>query len=383
MKLLMGNEACVEGAIAAGMRFFAGYPITPSTEIAEESSRRLPMVGGKFIQMEDEIAGMAACIGASIAGLKSMTATSGPGFSLKQENIGYAALAEIPCVIVNVQRSGPSTGMPTSPSQADVMQARWGTHGDHPVIALSPSSVRETFDLTVEAFNFSEKYRTPVILLMDEIIGHLREGVELPDASSLKIVNRKKPTVSPEEFVAYKVPEGEIVPPMPSFGEGYRYNITGLIHDETGFPTNNNAIAAKMMARLMKKIEDNVNDIIRYEVSNASSGGSGCDILILSYGGTIRTVKAAVKLAAEVGIKAGVFRPISIWPFPEKALKACVRDNKIKNVLVAELNYGQISLEAERILKSDAEVSHIGKIDGDILYPNEVFKKICEVVKHG
>ena len=379
MKLLMGNEACVEGAIAAGMRFFAGYPITPSTEIAEESSRRLPMVGGKFIQMEDEIAGMAACIGASIAGLKSMTATSGPGFSLKQENIGYATLAEIPCVIVNVQRSGPSTGMPTSPSQADVMQARWGTHGDHPVIALSPSSVRETFDLTVEAFNLSEKYRTPVILLMDEIIGHLREGVEFPDASELKILNRKKPTVSPEEFIAYNVPEGEIVPPMPSFGEGYRYNITGLIHDETGFPTNNNAIAAKMMARLMKKIEDNVDDIIRYE----QSGVSGYDILILSYGGTIRTVKSAVKLAAESGIKAGVFRPITIWPFPEKAFKACVRDNNIKNVLVAELNYGQISLEAERILKSDAEVSHIGKIDGDILYPNEVFKKICEVVKHG
>jgi 2-oxoglutarate ferredoxin oxidoreductase subunit alpha len=378
MKLLMGNEACVEGAIAAGMRFFAGYPITPSTEIAEESSRRLPMVGGKFIQMEDEIAGMAACIGASIAGLKSMTATSGPGFSLKQENIGYAALAEIPCVIVNVQRSGPSTGMPTSPSQADVMQARWGTHGDHPVIALSPSSVRETFDLTVEAFNLSEKYRTPVILLMDEIIGHLREGVELPVTSKLKIVNRKKPDVSPEEFLAYKVPEGEIVPPMPSFGERYRYNITGLVHDESGFPTNSTAIAAKMSERLMKKIEDNLDDIIRYE----TSGVFGCDILLLAYGGTIRTVKAAVKLAAEAGINAGVFRPITIWPFPEKALKACVRDNSIKNVLVAELNYGQISLEAERILKSDAEVSHIGKIDGDILYPDEVFKKIREVVKH-
>jgi 2-oxoglutarate ferredoxin oxidoreductase subunit alpha len=247
---------------------------------------------------------------------------------------------------------------------------------------LSPSSVRETFDLTVEAFNLSEKYRTPVILLMDEIIGHLREGVELPGASELKIVNRKKPAVSPEEFLAYKVPEGEIVPPMPAFGEGYRFNITGLIHDETGFPTNNNAIAAKMTARLMKKIEDNVDDIVRYEVSNASSGVSGCDILILSYGGTIRTVKAAVKLAAESGIKAGVFRPITIWPFPEKALKTCVRDNNIKKVLVAELNYGQISLEAERILKSDAEVSHIGKIDGDILYPNEVFKKICEVIKH-
>jgi len=214
---------------------------------------------------------------------------------------------------------------------------------------------------------------------MDEIIGHLREGIELPDASKLKIVNRKKPTVNPEDFLAYKVPKGAIVPPMPSFGEGYRYNITGLIHDETGFPTNNNAFAAKMMTRLMKKIGDNLNDIIRYE----ATGVSGCDILILAYGGTIRTVKAAVKLAAESGIKAGIFRPITIWPFPEKALKDCVLDNNIKKVLVAELNYGQISLEAERILKSDAEVSHIGKIDGDILYPNEVLKKICEVVKHG
>ncbi|MCL1855288.1 MAG: 2-oxoacid:acceptor oxidoreductase subunit alpha, partial [Clostridia bacterium] len=371
MKLVMGNEACVEGAIAAGMRFFAGYPITPSTEVAEESSRRLPQVGGKFIQMEDEIAGMAACIGGSIAGLKSMTATSGPGMSLKLENIGYAVIAEIPCVIVNVQRSGPSTGMPTSPSQADVMQARWGTHGDHPVIALSPSSVRETFDVTVRAFNLSEKYRMPVIILLDEIIGHLREGIELPKASELEIINRKKPTVSPEEFRAFKVPEGEIVPPMPSFGEGYRYNITGLIHDETGFPTNSNAIAAVMMDRLMKKVENHLDDIIQYE----ESGAKGCDLLVVTYGGTARTVKAAVKLAAESGMKVGVFRPISIWPFPEEALKACVKNNNIKNVLVAELNYGQISLEAERILKADAKVWHIGKIDGDILYPNEVLNK--------
>ena len=378
MKLLMGNEACVEGAIAAGMRFFAGYPITPSTEVAELASVRLPQVGGKFIQMEDEIAGMAACIGGSIAGLKSMTATSGPGFSLKMENIGYAALTEIPCVIVNVQRSGPSTGMPTSPSQADVMQARWGTHGDHPTIALSPSSVREAFDVTVRAFNLSEKYRTPVILLMDEIIGHLREGVELPDKSSIEVINRKKPTCSPEEYRAYKVPEGEIVPPMPAFGEGYRYNITGLTHDETGFPTNSNAIAKVMIERILKKIDDHTDDIVQYEISNAS-----CDILVLTYGGSARTVNAAVKLAAEKGIKVGVFRPITIWPFPEKALRACVLENKIKNVLVAELNYGQISLEAERILKNDARVWHIGKVNGDVLYPQEVLDKISEVIKNG
>ena len=379
MKLLMGNEACVEGALAAGMKFFAGYPITPSTEVAEESSRRLPMVGGKFIQMEDEIAGMAACIGASIAGLKSMTATSGPGFSLKQENIGYAAMAEIPCVIVNVQRSGPSTGLPTSPSQADVMQARWGTHGDHPTIALAPSSVRETYDVTIRAFNLAEKYRTPVIILMDEIVGHLREGIELPEKPEQEIIDRKKPTVSPEEFRAYKVPEGEIVPPMPAFGEGYRYNITGLIHDETGFPTNSNAIAAVMSERLMKKVEDHVDEIVQYEITDAEN----CDILVLTYGGTARTVKAAVRLAAEKGLKVGVFRPITIWPFPEKAFKECVRNSKVKNVLVAELNHGQISLEAERILKNDARVWHIGKIDGDILYPGEVLNKISEVIKHG
>ena len=375
----MGNEACVAGAIAAGMRFFAGYPITPSTEIAEEASIRLPEVGGKFIQMEDEIAGMAACIGGAIAGLKSMTATSGPGFSLKQENIGYAAMAEIPCVVVNVQRSGPSTGLPTSPSQADVMQAKWGTHGDHPTIALAPSSVMETFDVTVRAFNLAEKYRMPVIILMDEIIGHLREGVEFPDPGTIEIIDRVKPTVKPEEFLAYRVPEGHIVPPMPAFGEGYRYNITGLIHDETGFPTNNNAIAAVMAERLMKKIDDNVDDIIQYEIT----GAGDCDILILTYGGTARTIKAAVKLAAEKGLKIGVFRLITIWPFPEKALKACVNENKIKNVLVAELNYGQLSLEAERILKTDAKVSHIGKIDGDILYPNEILNKVNEVLKNG
>jgi 2-oxoglutarate ferredoxin oxidoreductase subunit alpha len=214
---------------------------------------------------------------------------------------------------------------------------------------------------------------------MDEIIGHLREGVELPDKPEVEIINRKKPAVGPDEYKAYKVPEGEIVPPMPAFGEGYKFNITGLVHDETGFPTNSNAIAKVMNERIIKKIDDNVEDIIQYETSNVS----GCDILVLTYGGTARTVKAAVKLAAEKGIKVGVFRLITIWPFPEKAFKACVRDNKIKNVLVAELNYGQIVLEAERILKEDANVTHIGKVDGDILYPNEVLNKISEVIKHG
>ena len=379
MKLVMGNEACVAGAIAAGMRFFAGYPITPSTEVAEEASIRLPEVGGKFIQMEDEIAGMAACIGGAIAGFKSMTATSGPGFSLKMENIGYAAMAEIPCVIINVMRSGPSTGLPTSPSQADIMQAKWGSHGDYPTIALAPSSVREAYDVTVRAFNLAEKYRTPVMVMMDETIGHLREGVEFPDKPNCEIISRKQPTVPPSEFKAYHVPKGEIVPPMPAFGSGYRYNITGLIHDETGFPTNSNAAAKELCERLMKKIDDNVEDIVEYELTDVK----GCDILVLTYGGTARTVTAARKMAAEKGVKIGVFRAISIWPFPEEALKKCVRENNIKNVLVAELNYGQISLEVERILKSDAKVTHIGKVDGDILYPVEIVNKVSEVIKNG
>jgi 2-oxoglutarate ferredoxin oxidoreductase subunit alpha len=379
MRLLMGNEACVEGAIAAGMRFFAGYPITPSTEVAEHAAERLPQVGGKFIQMEDEIAGMAACIGGSIAGLKSMTATSGPGYSLKMENIGYAAMAEIPCVIINVMRSGPSTGLPTSPSQADIMQTRWGSHGDYPIIALAPSSVREAYDVTVKAFNLSEKYRNPVVVLMDETIGHLREGVNLPEKLEIEVFDRKKPTCAAGDFRAYEVPEGEIVPPMPAFGEGYRYNITGLIHDDTGFPTNSNALAGKLCNRLMSKIEDNRDDIIEYEITDAEN----CDVLVLTYGGTARTVTAARKHAPDAGIRMGMFRCITIWPFPAEALKACVRNNNIKHVLVAELNHGQISLEVERILKNDAKVHHIGKIDGDILYPNEILKKVSEVIKNG
>ena len=241
--LMQGNEACVEGAIAAGMRFYAGYPITPSTEIAELCALRLPQVGGRFIQMEDELASMAAVLGASATGVKAMTATSGPGFSLKQENIGYGCMAEIPCVIVDVQRSGPSTGLPTSPSQGDYMQARWGTHGDHPVIALSPSSVLETYKLIVRAFNLSEKYRTPVIFLMDEIVGHMREGVELPDPNDLIINKRHISYHDGANKQCYYVPEGKYVPAMKPFGQGERYNITGLAHDVSGFPTNDPAVA--------------------------------------------------------------------------------------------------------------------------------------------
>lgn len=377
LKLMQGNEACVEGAIAAGMRFYAGYPITPSTEIAEQCAKKLPMVGGKFIQMEDEIAGMAATIGASLAGLKAMTATSGPGFSLKQENIGYAALAEVPCVIVDVQRSGPSTGLPTSPSQGDVMQARWGTHGDHPIIALSPSSVRETFDLTVRSFNLSEKYRTPVILLLDEIVGHMREGVEIPSPDELNIIDRKKPSKDQKDYLAYGVPEGEYVPLMASMGEGFRYNVTGLIHDESGFPTNSNKIAGELCTRLMKKIQDNRDDIITYEEKYLEDA----EIVVLCYCGTARSVMEAVKTARKSGINVGMFRPITIWPFPEQRLKEI--SLKARHIIVAEHNYGQILLEAERIVKDNCTLSHIGKVNGDVITPKEILSVLKGMMSLG
>lgn len=372
-RLMQGNEACVEGAIAAGMKFFAGYPITPSTEVAEISAEKLPRVGGRFIQMEDEIASMAAIVGASLAGSKSMTATSGPGFSLKQENIGYAALAEVPCVIVNVQRSGPSTGLPTSPAQGDIMQARWGTHGDHPIIALTPSSVRETFDLTVRAFNLSEKYRVPVILLMDEVIGHMRERVELPDASEIEIINRKKPAVGKDEYLPYKADE-DLVPPMAYYGDGYRFHVTGLAHDETGFPTNNPAVADKLYKRLMDKIEMHKDDIVQWEEENTDDA----DIIIVSIGGVSRAADTAMKQLREKGVKVGTFRPITVWPFPEKRLLELA--NKVKTFVVAEMNLGQMALEVERIIKDKAELKKVNKVNGEAIYPEEIIAKIEEVL---
>ncbi|WP_372995573.1 2-oxoacid:acceptor oxidoreductase subunit alpha [Lutispora sp.] len=372
-RLMQGNEACVEGAIAAGMKFFAGYPITPSTEVAEISAEKLPRVGGRFIQMEDEIASMAAIVGASLAGSKSMTATSGPGFSLKQENIGYAALAEVPCVIVNVQRSGPSTGLPTSPAQGDIMQARWGTHGDHPIIALTPSSVRETFDLTVRAFNLSEKYRVPVILLMDEVIGHMRERVELPDASEIEIINRKKPAVGKDEYLPYKADE-DLVPPMAYYGDGYRFHVTGLAHDETGFPTNNPAVADKLYRRLMDKIEMHKDDIVQWEEENTDDA----DIIIVSIGGVSRAPDTAMKQLREKGVKVGTFRPITVWPFPEKRLLELA--NKVKTFVVAEMNLGQMALEVERIIKDKAELKKVNKVNGEAIYPEEIIAKIEEVL---
>ena len=369
-KLLQGNEACVEGALAVGMRFYAGYPITPSTEIAERSSVRLPQLGGKFIQMEDEISSIAAALGASVAGVKSMTATSGPGFSLKQENIGYAAIAEIPIVIVDVQRSGPSTGLPTSPSQGDVMQAKWGTHGDHPTIAISPTSVQSTYNEIIRAFNLSERFRTPVIFLMDEVVGHMREGIELIPTEELEIIDRNEKMIN---GLPYAVGEREYIPHMPSFGTGSLYNITGLFHDDEGFPTNDNKMAHDEGLRLMKKIEVYKDDIIKYKTIDTDD----CDTLIVCYGGTMRAVLGAKERAKETGLKFGIFNPITIWPFPEEKLAELSK--KIKNILVVEHNYGQILLTVQRIVKDNSKVHFLGKIDGTTISPDEIIKKLQEV----
>lgn len=368
-KLIQGNEACVEGALAAGMRFFAGYPITPSTEIAEISSQKLPKLGGKFIQMEDELASMAAIIGGSLAGLKSMTATSGPGFSLMQENIGYAAITEIPCVIVNVQRGGPSTGLPTSPAQGDVMQAKWGTHGDHPAVALTPNSVQETYEYTVKAFNIAEKYRTPVILLMDETVGHMREKMIFKDISEIEIINRKKPSCKPEDYVAYR-PDEDMIPPMASFGEGYRYHVTGLTHDETGFPTNSNEISEKLIKRIVNKVEKNIDDFSYYEEYKLQDA----EIVIVAYGGVSRSAKSAVDALRKMNIKAGLFRPITIWPFLEKQINNVSKN--AKEIYVAEMNLGQYFLEVERVAGKNCTVNKINKINGELITPDEIVKAI-------
>lgn len=373
VKLLQGNEACVEGALYAGMTFYSGYPITPSTEIAEDSAVKLPKIGGRFIQMEDEIAGIAAAIGASLTGAKSMTATSGPGLSLKLENIGYAAIAEIPLVIINVQRGGPSTGLPTAPAQGDIMQAKWGSHGDYPMIALSPQSVRETFDLTVKAFNLAEKYRTPVILLTDEVVGHMREKVEIPEPGELEVFNRVVPEPG-SDYIPYGVVDGDIVPKMAPFGAGYRYHVTGLFHDETGFPSNSTDNAKFMLDRMMSKVNDNLDDIVMYDELMLEDA----EIVIVSYGSTARTCRASVKQLRAKGIKAGLFRPITIWPSPEKQLKEIGK--KVDKILVAEMNLGQYVLEVERIVKSDAEVHHIGRANGEVLTPSEIVAKIMEVL---
>ena len=341
-RLMQGNEAVAEGAIAAGVTFFAGYPITPSTEIAEQMAKLLPRIGGTFLQMEDEIGAMGAILGASLAGAKVMDATSGPGFSLKQELIGYAACAEIPCVVVNVQRVGPSTGQPTAPSQGDVMQARWGTHGDHPIIALSPWSVRESFDLAVMSVNYAERFRTPVILLMDEIVGHLRENVTLPSAEELDIYPRRLPKKTRAEGYQPFAVGDDLVPDVARFGDGYRIHVTGLLHDETGFPSGSPAVTESLLHRLHEKINRVGEEIIHTEEHFMEDA----EYAVVSYGGTARTAYEAVRAARAEGIKVGFLRLKTIWPFADAAIGRLA--DRVRSILVAELNYGQLVGEVTR-----------------------------------
>ena len=368
VKLMQGNEAISWGAIAAGCRFYAGYPITPSTEITEMLARELPKVSGKFIQMEDEIASLAAVIGASVGGLKSMTATSGPGFSLMQEHIGYAAMTEVPCVIVDVQRLGPSTGQATSASQGDVMQARWGTHGDHPIIALSPTSVRQAFDLTVTAFNFSEKYRTPVILLLDEVVAHMREPVELPDFARVECVERTGTNVPPEWYKPYGDSISD-VPPMASFGEGYRYHITGMFHDMMGYPTQRLDEIDPWVERVHRKITRNLHDIIMLE----EDGVDGTATVVVAYGATARSARHAVKLARQRRHRAGMVTLLTIWPFAEEVIDRVT--HTAKRVVVPEMNLGQLALEVERIA-GRKKVQRVNRADGEMVTPQMILDAI-------
>ena len=369
--LLQGNQAVVEGAIAAGVKFYGGYPITPSTEIAEQLALRLPQVGGKFMQTEDEIAGLGTVIGASMAGKKAMTATSGPGFSLKQEMLGLACSAEIPCVIVNVQRVGPATGQPTSPAQGEVMQTRWGTHGDHWLITVSPSSVPECFDLTLRAVALSEKYRCPVILLMDEVIGHMREKIELPDNyDEIPQAERKRPTFAPEDYLAYGCEEGSKVPAMADFGSGYRWHVSGLVHDETGFPKGTGEATRTSQDRLRTKLEDNLDDIVQVENYRMEDA----EFAVVAFGGAARTAYEAVDMARKEGLKVGFVRPITIWPFAEKQMQELA--GKVKGILVHELNCGQYVLEVERAVAGKVPVSLYAKYDNESATPAELLAEI-------
>jgi 2-oxoglutarate ferredoxin oxidoreductase subunit alpha len=373
-QLLQGNQACSLAAIDAGVRFYAGYPITPSTEIAEFMAEHLPRIGGKFIQMEDELGGMGAVLGAALTGAKVITATSGPGFSLKQENIGFAAMAEIPCVIVNVQRMGPSTGGPTSPAQGDIMQARWGTHGDHPIIALSPASVLETYELTVKAVNFAEKFRVPVIILLDEVVGHMREKVVLPDPAELEVVDRKRPAVLPGSYRPYETDDTGI-PAMADFGTGYRWHVTGLTHNEEGAPTGQADSVERQLTRLFTKLDRYEEEITLYKTFKTAD--ASC--LFITFGCTARSAAEAVNILREEGLKAGLLQLQTIWPFPRKVVKELTRDKEL--VFVPELNWGQLRGEVEKYAPGKEKLYGINKINGELITPQEIAARVKEVAK--
>lgn len=371
---LDGDHACTEGALAAGCRFIAGYPITPSTEVVERFAARIPLVGGIFIQMEDELGAMAAIVGAAWGGKKVMTVTSGPGFSLMMENIGLAVMMETPCVVINVQRGGPSTGLPTMVGQQDMMQARWGSHGDYEIIALSPASPQETFEYTIKCFNLSEKYRVPVLLMMDECVGHMTEKVVIPKADEIDVVNRKLSKLPPEKYLPYK-PNENLVPDMIVAGEGYRIHTTGLTHDEKGYPAMTVEAQDKLVNRLVDKINKNADDIIEIEEENVEDA----DIIVMAYGITSRVTIPAITKAREKGLKVGFIKMITVWPFPEKRVKQLAK--KVKAFVMPEINLGQVVLELERVVCGQAKVHHVPHAGGNVHDPEDIYKVIQEAAK--
>lgn len=368
---MQGDIACAEGAICAGCRFFGGYPITPATEVAQRMSERLPLVGGVYIQMEDELASMNAVLGASWAGAKAMTSTSGPGFSLMMENLGLGIMMEVPCVLVNVQRGGPSTGLPTLVGQGDMMQAQWGSHGDYAIIALAPSSPQELFDLTIQAFNLAELYRTPVLVMTDAEVGHMTEKVVIPRPEEIEVVPRRRPTVPPGEYQPYRVAPDELVPPMAIAGDGYHIHTTGLTHDERGYPaTADDSAQWPLVQRLIDKIEKNKRDIIMLENDRLDDA----EVVVVSYGIAARTAIWPIQMARQEGIRVGMLRLITVWPFPEKQIRDLA--GRVRAMVVPEINMGQIVREVERCAAGQAEVFLVPHPGGGIHDPQKVLNAI-------
>ncbi len=369
-----GDHSCCEGAIAAGCRFVAGYPITPSTEVVERIAERFPFVGGIFIQMEDEIASSIAIQGAVWGGKKAMTVTSGPGFSLMMEHIGLAAMTETPCVFVDVQRAGPSTGLPTQPAQGDMMQARWGSHGDYGIIALAPNSPQECFDLTIRAFNLAEEYRVPVMFMMDECVGHMTERVVIPPADQIEIYPRRYFTGPAEDFLPYKT-NGGMVPPMVKAGDGYNIHVTGLTHDERGYPAMTVPVQDKLVRRLINKIKLNADSIVDYR----EDGVEGAQIVVVTYGITSRVAIPAIEQARKEGLKVGHLRLVVAWPFPEKRFRELAE--KVDAFVVPELNFGQMVLEVERCAGGKAFVELVPHAGGTVHQPKDIYQAIIKSVK--
>lgn len=368
VKLIQGNQAIAEGAFYAGARFYAGYPITPSSEIAEECSRILPRIGGVYIQMEDEIASIAAVVGASLAGAKAFTATSGPGFSLMQENLGMAVMGEVPCVIVNVQRSGPSTGLATKPAQSDIMQIRWGRHGDQCVIALSPSSIKECFYLTVKAFNLSEKFRVPVIIAADEIVAHMRESFAYPAPGEIEVIDRKKPTVSPGQYRPFEA-GADGVAPLAAYGSEYVFHVSSSMHGLDGYSNNSPDNAARKVAQLHRKIESHREEIVM--TNNFYT--DDMEILLVAFGATARAARAAALEARKKGIKAGVLQLVTIWPFPDEEVAKF--GQSVRAVVVPEMNYsGQVAGEVTRVLGPARDIRRVNRYNGQVIAPEDILR---------